>query len=104
MTRAVLTDWLAMFERSGMEQSSSDQTKLYHECADGAAALSERSGSRQSGSDRTRHDAADSVWAPGHRGLTAGLVATITLFASESLAVSTVLPYITEDQIGRAHV
>lgn len=44
--------------------------------------------------------AAESVWSPSHRGLTAGLVATITLFASESLAVSTVLPDVAKD-LGR---
>jgi MFS family permease len=44
---------------------------------------------------------ADSVWSPSRRGLTAGLVATITLFASESLAVSTILPDVAKD-LGRA--
>jgi MFS family permease len=47
------------------------------------------------------HDPGDSVWAPSRRGLTAGLVATITLFASESLAVSTILPDVAKD-LGRA--
>jgi MFS family permease len=46
-------------------------------------------------------DPGDSVWAPSRRGLTAGLVATITLFASESLAVSTILPDVAKD-LGRA--
>jgi MFS family permease len=41
------------------------------------------------------------VWGPSCRGLTAGLVATITLFASESLAVSTILPDVAKD-LGRS--
>ena len=43
----------------------------------------------------------DSIWGQRQRGLTAGLVATITLFASESLAVSTILPDISKE-LGRA--
>jgi MFS family permease len=40
------------------------------------------------------------VWSPGRRRLTAGLVVTITLYASEALAVATVMPAIAED-LGR---
>jgi MFS family permease len=40
------------------------------------------------------------VWAPGRRRLTAGLVVTITLFASEALAVATVMPEVADD-LGR---
>src|SRR3954454_19367898 len=38
-----------------------------------------------------------SVWSPERRALTTGLVATITLVAVESLAVSTILPDIKDD-------
>ena len=37
------------------------------------------------------------VWAPGRRLLTSGLVATITLVAFESLAISTVMPLVDDD-------
>ncbi len=39
----------------------------------------------------------EGVWHPSQRGLTVGLVATMTLFASESLAVSTIMPDIAKD-------
>ena len=39
----------------------------------------------------------EGVWHPTQRGLTVGLVATMTLFASESLAVSTIMPDIAKD-------
>src|SRR3954452_19564828 len=41
-----------------------------------------------------------SVWAPEWRTLTIGLVVTITLVASEALAVATVLPLVARDQHG----
>jgi MFS family permease len=37
------------------------------------------------------------VWSPGRRRLTAGLVLTITLVAFESLAISTVMPEVSDD-------
>jgi MFS family permease len=40
-----------------------------------------------------------SVWAPGHRQLTAGLVLTVTLVALESLSVATILPVVSR-QLG----
>ena len=43
----------------------------------------------------------DGVWAPGRRRLTVGLVVTITLFASEALAIATVMPDVARD-LGRA--
>ena len=42
-------------------------------------------------------DVATSVWAPGLRRLTAGLVLTVTLVAFESLAISTVMPEVSDD-------
>lgn len=39
----------------------------------------------------------DSVWAPGHRALTIGIVLTITLVAFESLAVATIMPEVKND-------
>jgi MFS family permease len=47
-----------------------------------------------------RHDplgAGDSLWSPGRRSLTGGLVLTITLVAFEALAVSTVMPVVAAD-------
>jgi MFS family permease len=41
--------------------------------------------------------AADGVWAPHRRRLTIGLVLTITLVAFESLAISTVMPVVSDD-------
>jgi MFS family permease len=41
--------------------------------------------------------AAGSVWAPARRRLTAGLVLTVTLVAFESLAVSAVMPSVSDD-------
>ena len=40
---------------------------------------------------------ATSVWSPGLRRLTAGLVLTVTLVAFESLAISTVMPVVSDD-------
>src|ERR671918_2159659 len=40
--------------------------------------------------------AADGVWAPARRRLTAGLVLTITLVAFESLAIATVMPVVAD--------
>src|SRR6187402_2163558 len=34
------------------------------------------------------------LWSPGHRSLTIGLVLTITLVASEALAVATIMPIV----------
>ena len=39
----------------------------------------------------------DSLWSPARRGLTIGLVLTITLVAFEALAISTVLPIVARD-------
>ena len=39
----------------------------------------------------------DSLWSPSRRGLTMGLVLTITLVAFEALAISTVLPIVAKD-------
>ena len=39
----------------------------------------------------------DSLWAPARRPLTVGLVLTITLVASEALAVSTAMPIVARD-------
>jgi MFS family permease len=44
-----------------------------------------------------RDGAADGVWAPGRRRLTAALVLTITLVAFESLAIATVMPVVADD-------
>lgn len=41
--------------------------------------------------------AADGVWSPARRRLTAGLVLTVTLVAFESLAVATVMPVVADD-------
>ena len=40
------------------------------------------------------------LWSPGYRSLTIGLVLTITLVASEALAVSTIMPIVAEDLAG----
>ena len=45
---------------------------------------------------------ADGLWAPRRRGLTVGLVLTITFIASEALAVVTVLPVVARDLGGLA--
>ena len=45
----------------------------------------------------TAETRADGVWAPERRRLTAGLVLTVTLVAFESLAISTVLPQVSDD-------
>ncbi|HEX5015663.1 MAG TPA: MFS transporter [Candidatus Limnocylindrales bacterium] len=46
------------------------------------------------------HDAGGGLWSPGHRALTIGLVLTITLVASEALAVTNVMPIVAEDLAG----
>ena len=45
------------------------------------------------------HDPADhsGLWSPGRRALTTGLVLTVTLVASESLAVSNIMPIVDRD-------
>jgi len=43
---------------------------------------------------------ADGLWSPRYRSLTIGLVLTITLVASEALAVSTIMPIVSEDLAG----
>lgn len=43
------------------------------------------------------HGPGDSLWSPGRRSLTGGLVLTITLVAFEALALSTVMPVVAED-------
>ena len=60
-------------------------------------------------SDLTRSDAnlpasgggpvVTSIWQPDRRMLTAGIILTVTLVASESLAIGTVLPQV-EDDLG----
>jgi MFS family permease len=45
-------------------------------------------------------DQADGLWSPRYRALTIGLVLTITLVASEALAVSTIMPIVSEDLAG----
>jgi MFS family permease len=40
------------------------------------------------------------LWSPGHRALTIGLVLTITLVASEALAVTTIMPIVADDLAG----
>ena len=49
------------------------------------------------GDRETERVQAQSVWSPERRGLTLGLVATITLVAVESLAVATILPDVKDD-------
>lgn len=46
-------------------------------------------------------DAPAGIWIAGRRALTIGLVATITLFASEALAVATIMPRVA-DELGRS--
>src|SRR5438067_7968233 len=48
----------------------------------------------------SEHRPSGSVWAPEWRGLTIGLVVTVTLAASEALAVATVLPLVARDLHG----
>jgi MFS family permease len=48
---------------------------------------------------KTARDSRDSLWRPDRRGLTLGLVLTITLVGFESLAISTVMP-IVERELG----
>jgi MFS family permease len=40
------------------------------------------------------------LWSPGHRALTLGLVLTITLVASEALAVATIMPIVAKELAG----
>ncbi len=47
----------------------------------------------------TPHQSHDGLWSPRHRVLTVGLVLTITLVAFEALAVSTIMP-IVSDELG----
>jgi hypothetical protein len=42
-------------------------------------------------------NAADSLWSPGRRALTIGLILTVTNVASEALAVGTILPIVADD-------
>jgi MFS family permease len=50
------------------------------------------------GADHADHaDHKDGLWAPARRGLTVGLVLTITFIASEALAVVTVMPVVARD-------
>jgi MFS family permease len=42
----------------------------------------------------------DGLWSPGRRGLTVGLVLTITLVAFEALAVSTIMPIVADELHG----
>src|SRR5215207_11697882 len=39
----------------------------------------------------------DSLWSPGRRALTIGLVLNVTIVASEALAVGTILPIVADD-------
>jgi MFS family permease len=45
------------------------------------------------------HDS-DGLWSPAHRSLTLGLVLTITLVASEALAVTTIMPIVADELAG----
>jgi MFS family permease len=42
-------------------------------------------------------NAADSLWSPGRRALTIGLILNVTIVASEALAVGTILPIVADD-------
>ena len=44
-----------------------------------------------------RGAASDSLWSPGRRSLTIGLVLNVTIVASEALAVSTIMPIVAKD-------
>ncbi len=44
-----------------------------------------------------RGAATDSLWSPGRRSLTIGLVLNVTIVASEALAVSTIMPIVAKD-------
>jgi MFS family permease len=46
------------------------------------------------------HSSEAGLWSHGHRALTIGLVLTITLVASEALAVSTIMPIVADDLAG----
>jgi MFS family permease len=50
--------------------------------------------------DAPRSPDSGGLWSPGHRSLTIGLVLTITLVASEALAVSTIMPIVADDLAG----
>ena len=49
------------------------------------------------GAVRARVTTSDGVWAPARRGLTVGLVFTITLVGFEGLAIATILKFIDDD-------
>ena len=60
-----------------------------------------RGGPRQNAASLAHaHPTATGLWSPGRRALTIGLVLTVTLVASEALAVSTIMP-IVDDDLGR---
>lgn len=42
----------------------------------------------------------EGLWSPGRRGLTVGLVLSVTLVASEALAISTIMPIVANDLAG----
>ena len=42
----------------------------------------------------------DSLWSPGRRSLTMGLILTMTLVAFEALAISTIMPIVADDLVG----
>ncbi|MBI2777895.1 MAG: MFS transporter [Chloroflexi bacterium] len=50
--------------------------------------------------DPAAHRQSDSLWSPGRRPLTLGLIFRITLVAAEALAVSTVMPLVARDLNG----
>jgi MFS family permease len=52
------------------------------------------------GTDSESRRGTDSLWSPGRRSLTIGLVLTITLVAFEALAVSTVMPIVADELHG----
>ncbi|CAN5737402.1 MFS transporter [soil metagenome] len=55
-----------------------------------------------SGAPADGADGGDGLWSPQRRGLTVGLVLTITLVAFESLAIATVMPEVKDDLGGLA--
>lgn len=52
------------------------------------------------GLQRSALASVERIWVPGRRLLTVGLVATVTLFASEALALATIMPKVADD-LGR---
>jgi MFS family permease len=57
----------------------------------------DRPTARHASAGHEPHGRDDSLWSPGRRNLTGGLVLTITIVAFEALAVSTVMPVVADD-------